>query len=84
MVNSTGEKYNSLKNALANTQDTDTLTVLANATIIESIPSLEINNGKSIVLDLAGYTITVGNENTIINSGSLEITDSSDEKQVKF
>ena len=84
MVNSTGEKYNSLKNALANTQDTDTLTVLANATIIESIPSLEINNGKSIVLDLAGYTITVGNENTIINSGSLEITDSSDEKTGKI
>lgn len=84
MVNSTGEKYNSLKDALANTQDTDTLTVLANATIIESIPSLEINNGKSIVLDLAGYTITVGNENTIINSGSLEITDSSDEKTGKI
>ena len=84
MVKSTGEKYNSLKDALVNTQDTDTLTVLANVTIIESIPSLEINNGKSIVLDLAGYTITVGNENTIINSGRLEITDSSDEKTGKI
>ena len=84
MVKSTGEKYNSLKDALVNTQDTDTLTVLANVTIIESIPSLEINNGKSIVLDLAGYTITVGNENTIVNSGSLEITDSSDEKTGKI
>ena len=84
MVKSTGEKYNSLKDALVNTQDTDTLTVLANVTIIESIPSLEINNGKSIALDLAGYTITVGNENTIINSGRLEITDSSDEKTGKI
>ena len=54
MVKSTGEKYNSLKDALVNTQDTDTLTVLANVTIIESIPSLENNKGKSIVLDLAG------------------------------
>ena len=44
------------------------------------MPSLQIESGKSILLDLAGFTITVGNENTIINSGSLEITDSSDEK----
>ena len=51
--------------------------MIRNVVITENISSLEIESGKSIVLDIAGFVITASNENTIQNSGTLEIIDSS-------
>ena len=74
-VASTGAKYNSIQKALKNVQDTDTITMLDNVTIIESAETVKIEKGKDITLDLAGYTVTAGK--TIENSGTLKVIDSS-------
>ena len=74
-VASTGAKYNSIQKALKNVQDTDTITMLDNVTIIESAETVKIETGKDITLDLAGYTVTAGK--TIENSGTLKVIDSS-------
>lgn len=52
-------------------QDTDTITMLDNVTIIESAETVKIETGKDITLDLAGYTVTAGK--TIENSGTLKL-----------
>ena len=43
-----------------------------------------ISNGKNIVLDLAGHTISIGKQNKFINNAKLEIVDNSIEKTGKL
>lgn len=76
-LTSTDKNYTSLKGALADAEDTDTITVLTNATLVSSDESLIIKDGQNITFDLAGFTISAGNSNTFVNNGTLKITDSS-------
>ncbi len=72
-------EYTSLPKALEaiTGEEETTITLLANVSIGENIEPLEIENGKNIILDLAGYTITASNENVIENNGHLTVKDSS-------
>ncbi len=75
-VESNQKNYGSLEKALADTQETDTIKIIHDVSINGIVPSLEIANGKNITLDLNGYNIVAGNNKTIVNNGTLKITDS--------
>ena len=58
-----------------------TITLLRDFNITTTGQSAQIEEGKNIVIDLNGNSITSTLENTIINNGNLKITDSNTEKQ---
>ena len=66
--------------AVEGTEDT-TITLLRDFNITTTGQSAQIEEGKNIVIDLNGNSITSTLENTIINNGNLKITDSNTEKQ---
>ena len=66
-------KYTSIQDAIHYSKSTDTVTVLRN---FETSDNIEIPSGKTITLDLAGYTITTTRDRAIINKGNLIVKDS--------
>ena len=67
--------YATLADAIAAAGDNDTITLLADVTEDVVVPA-----GKTITLDLNGYKITNAADHTIVNNGTLTITDSSEAK----
>ena len=68
--------YSTLKDAVDAAQENETVTLLSDVT-----ESVEIENGKTITLDLNGYTLTnTDGKHTIENNGTLTINDSSNDK----
>ena len=76
----TYKTLNEAINAVEGTEKT-TITILRDFEIIAPQTSSTIEEGKNIVIDLNGNSITSTLENTIINNGNLKITDSNTEKQ---
>lgn len=72
-------EYATLTEAVDAANANDTIKILSDVT-----ESVEIENGKTITLDLNGKTLTnTGDANTITNNGTLEIVDSSADKTGK-
>lgn len=72
-------EYATLTEAVDAANANDTIKILSDIT-----ESVEIENGKTITLDLNGKTLTnTGDANTITNNGTLEIVDSSADKTGK-
>ena len=69
-----GKNFATLAEAIAAAENDATVTLLANVTENVTVPA-----DKSITLDLAGNDITGAGASTIINNGTLTITDSADE-----
>ncbi|OUN80303.1 hypothetical protein B5G06_11850 [Flavonifractor sp. An52] len=67
--------YVTLADAIAAAGDNDTITLLADVTEDVVVPA-----GKNITLDLYGHKITNDSDHTIVNNGTLTITDSSEAK----
>ena len=67
--------YVTLADAIAAAGDNDTITLLADVTEDVVVPA-----DKTITLDLNGYKITNAADHTIVNNGTLTITDSSEAK----
>ena len=67
--------YVTLADAIAAAEDNATITLLADVTEDVVVPA-----GKTITLDLNGYKITNAADHTIVNNGTLTITDSSEAK----
>ena len=67
--------YATLADAITAAGDNDTITLLADVTEDVVVPA-----GKTITLDLNGYKITNAADHTIVNNGTLTITDSSEAK----
>ena len=70
-------KYSSVIQAFNEAEDGDTIEMLRSTSISAIQNTIQIDQNKSITLDLAGCTISSAKDKTIINSGSLEIIDSS-------
>ncbi len=69
-------EYATLTEAVAAANANDTIEILSDVT-----ESIEIENGKTITLDLNGYTLTnTDGKHTIENRGTLTVTDSSTDK----
>ena len=83
-LSSTGIQFGSINLALENAAQTDTLVMLTDITIGQSIASISIPQNKDISLDLAGYTVTATNENTFINNGKFTLIDNSLDKTGKL
>ncbi|MBE5805735.1 MAG: hypothetical protein E7313_03375 [Clostridiales bacterium] len=78
---STGKKYYTLQSAIDDCgQNVETLKLLRSVSIVSTDPSMIISEDKDIVFDLNGYSIEAGNQNTIENSGKLEIISSAREE----
>ena len=75
-VESTGVTYTSLNLAMENTQNTDTITILADVSLNANIATVEIPEGKDITVDLAGYSILASNSKVFENNGTFRIMDS--------
>lgn len=76
----TNTEYYNIKDAISDIQEHGNLQLLRNATILSTVDTIIINNDKNVVLDLNGYTLSVGKEDLIQNLGILEIIDNSTEK----
>ena len=76
-------KYYSLYEAVQAIEGTKetTITLLRDFNITTTGQSTQIGEGKNIIIDLNGKSITTVLENTIVNKGNLKITDSNTEKQ---
>ncbi len=78
-IESTGEKYYSIKEAIdAVTKDGEIIKLLRNITTFTTAETIEISDDKNVILDLNGYTINQGNKPLINNNGTLTLRDSSD------
>ena len=77
-LQSTGAQYTSLKKAFEEAANIDTISLIDNTTITANIEPAIVAAEKNLKLDIAGYTITASNENTILNNGKLEIVDTSE------
>ena len=78
-IESTGEKYYSIKEAIdAVTKDGEIIKLLRNITTFTTAETIEISDNKNVILDLNGYTINQGNKPLINNNGTLTLRDSSD------
>ena len=75
-VASSGEEYSSIADAYAHTQAEDTIELIHDVSITATTPSLEIQSGKNITIDLKNYNLAAGNNNTFINNGTFKIKDS--------
>ena len=71
-IESTGEKYYTLKEAIdAVTNASETVKLLRNITTLPTAETITITDDKNIVLNLNGNVINQGNEVLIINNGTL-------------
>ena len=78
-IESTGEKYYSIKEAIDEvTKDGEIIKLLRNITTFTTAETIEISDNKNVILDLNGYTINQGNKPLINNNGTLTLRDSSD------
>ena len=78
-IESTGEKYYSIKEAIDTvTKDGEIIKLLRNITTFTTAETIEISDNKNVILDLNGYTINQGNKPLINNNGTLTLRDSSD------
>ncbi|MBP3255410.1 MAG: hypothetical protein J6M60_02840 [Clostridia bacterium] len=73
---SNGQRYENLAEAVENAADTDTITIIHDASIAGTVESVTIPDTKNITLDLNGYNILAANNGTIINNGTLLVKDS--------
>ena len=71
-----GEEYITLRKAIEEAKEGETLQIVRNITTMSTQSSIEIEAEKNIVIDLNGYNIEFGQENPIINNGTLKIEDS--------
>lgn len=78
-VVSTGYEYNTIQEAVEACSDNthETIQILRDSLIVETVPSVEIPASKNITLDINGYELSAGNKDTFVNKGNLEIIDSS-------
>ena len=78
-IDSTGEKYYSLQEAInAVSVDGETIKLLRTLTTILSTQTINIPEEKNIILDLNGFMINQSNDVFLKNNGNLTIKDSSD------
>lgn len=77
LLKSNNEQYSSITNALEHSQDEDKITLLDNITMLETVPTIEIEESKDITLDLAGFTVSGSNSLMFTNKGKFTIEDSS-------
>ena len=76
-------KYYSLYDAVQGIEGTEEtkVTILRDFNITATSQTIQIDEGKNIIIDLNGNNITSVLENTIINKGNLKIVDSNTQKQ---
>lgn len=75
-------EYMTLQEAIdATTEEDNKITILRNFEVLSSEDSAIVNSGKTVLIDLNGNTLTYQNEYLIKNSGTLEITDSTDDNK---
>lgn len=75
-VESKDKNYTSLQKALADTETSDTIKIVHDVSINGAVESLVIPENKNITLNLNGFNVVAGNNNTIINNGTFKIIDS--------
>ena len=82
-VQSNNTSYNSIYEALENTENEDTITILYDFSINEILGAIIIDANKNIVLDLNGHSIS-GNIGEIVkNYGKLTIKDTEENGYIK-
>ena len=74
-IKSTDKEYYSLKEAVDESNDNDTIEILRNVTYSTSFNTIVIEENKNIKIDLNGYVITTPSE-LFENNGTLELIDS--------
>ena len=74
-VVSKDKNYTSLAKALADIESSDTIKIVHDVSINGVEESLVIPENKNITLDLNGFNVIVGNNNTIVNNGTLRVID---------
>ena len=78
-IESTGEKYNTIQEAIdAATNTGETIKLLRELTTISSTSTITIPEDKDIILDLNGYKILQNNTPFITNNGTFTLKDSSE------
>ena len=80
-IESTGEKYYTLKEAIdAVTNTSETVKVLRDITTLPIAETITIADDKNIILDLNGNVISQGNTPLIVNNGTLDLKDTAETK----
>ena len=80
-IESTGEKYYTLKEAIdAVTNTSETVKVLRDITTLPIAETITITDDKNIILDLNGNVISQGNTPLIVNNGTLDLKDTAETK----
>ena len=80
-IESTGEKYYTLKEAIdAVTNTSETVKVLRDITTLPTAETITITDDKNIILDLNGNVISQGNTPLIVNNGTLDLKDTAETK----
>ena len=74
------KNFKELSDKIATLDDNQqtTVEILRNISLLENGDGLTIPENKNIELDLKGYKISTGKQETIINNGTLKITDTSE------
>ena len=80
-IESTGEKYYTLKEAIdAVTNASETVKLLRDITTLPTAETITITDDKNIILDLNGNVISQGNTPLIVNNGTLDLKDTAETK----
>ena len=80
-IESTGEKYYTLKEAIdAVTNASETVKLLRDITSLPTAETITITDDKNIILDLNGNVISQGNTPLIVNNGTLDLKDTAETK----
>ena len=80
-IESTGEKYYTLKEAIdAVTNASKTVKLLRDITTLPTAETITITDDKNIILDLNGNVISQGNTPLIVNNGTLDLKDTAETK----
>ena len=78
-IESTGEKYNTIQEAIdAVTNTGETIKLLRELTTISSTSTIEISEDKDIILDLNGNNVLQNNTPFITNNGTFTLKDSTE------
>ena len=78
-IESTGEKYNTIQEAIdAVTNTGETIKLLRELTTISSTSTITVPEDKDIILDLNGYKILQNNTPFITNNGTFTLKDSAE------
>lgn len=70
------DMYKSLQEAINNSNDGDTITIIDDFNIYSSFKTIDVPSDKNITIDLNGHTITPYNGTFLTNNGTLNLKDS--------